>query len=163
MAKITNELLNACKDYVESGGVTVGAVFTTVPVREFKLLDIDANAAAMYLDQNRERLFTEQLFAFIDRTGRSDCEIYKKARIDRRLFSKIRSNKKYIPAKKTVIALCLALELSREEADKLLSSAGYGLSRAEDYDLVIAFCMEKKIFDFFDINEALVHFGLEPF
>ena len=113
--------------------------------------------------QNREKLFTEQLFAFIDRTGKQDSEIYKKALIDRRLFSKIRSNKNYIPAKKTVIALCLALELNRAEADTLLSSAGYSLSRADDYDLVIAFCIEKKIFNFFDINEALNHFGFEPF
>ena len=62
-----------------------------------------------------------------------------------------------------LIALCLALELSREDADKLLSSAGYSLSRVDDFDLVIAFCIEKKIFNFFDINEALFHFGFEPF
>ena len=160
---MTDQLLRACKEYVDNGGMLSGSTFTKVSIRSFKMLDIDTNAAEQYLEQNREKLFTEQLFAFIDRTGKQDSEIYKKALIDRRLFSKIRSNKNYIPAKKTVIALCLALELSREEADTLLSSAGYSLSRADDYDLVIAFCIEKKIFSFFDINEALNHFGFEPF
>ncbi len=160
---MTDQLLRACKEYVDNGGMLNGSTFTKVSVRSFKMLDIDTNAAEQYLEQNREKLFTEQLFAFIDRTGKQDSEIYKKALIDRRLFSKIRSNKNYIPAKKTVIALCLALELNRAEADTLLSSAGYSLSRADDYDLVIAFCIEKKIFNFFDINEALNHFGFEPF
>lgn len=96
------------------------------------------------------------LFAFIDRTEQKDSDVYKKALIDRRLFSKIRSNKKYIPSKRTVVALCLAPSPSREDADRLLSSAGYSLSRADDFDLVIAFCIEKKIFDFFDINEVPV-------
>jgi len=160
---MTDQLLRACKEYVDNGGMLSGSTFTKVSIRSFKMLDIDTNAAEQYLEQNREKLFTEQLFAFIDRTGKQDSEIYKKALIDRRLFSKIRSNKDYIPAKKTVIALCLALELNRAEADTLLSSAGYSLSRADDYDLVIAFCIEKKIFNFFDINEALNHFGFEPF
>jgi len=160
---MTDQLLRACKEYVDNGGMLSGSTFTKVSIRSFKMLDIDTGAAEQYLEQNREKLFTEQLFAFIDRTGKQDSEIYKKALIDRRLFSKIRSNKNYIPAKKTVIALCLALELNRAEADTLLSSAGYSLSRADDYDLVIAFCIEKKIFDFFDINEALNHFGFEPF
>lgn len=160
---MTDQLLRACKEYVDNGGMLSGSTFTKVSIRSFKMLDIDTNAAEQYLEQNREKLFTEQLFAFIDRTGKQDSEIYKKALIDRRLFSKIRSNKNYIPAKKTVIALCLTLELNRAEADTLLSSAGYSLSRADDYDLVIAFCIEKKIFNFFDINEALNHFGFEPF
>ena len=89
--------------------------------------------------------------------------MYKRAGIDRRLFSKIRSNKKYVPCKKTVLALCLALGLEREEADMLLSSAGYSLSRSNDYDLAIAFCIDKKVFDFFDANEIMAHFGFEVF
>lgn len=160
---MTKKFLLECEQYVRNGGILAGSTFSKIKIPTHKLMDIDTTAAEQYLEQNRERFFTEQLFSFIDRTGQKDSEVYKKALIDRRLFSKIRSNKKYIPAKKTVLALCLALELSREDADKLLSSAGYSLSRAEDYDLVIAFCIEKKIFNFFDINEALDHFGFEPF
>ena len=68
-----------------------------------------------------------------------------------------------MPAKKTVISLCLALELTREDTDALLASAGYSLSRASEYDLIIAFCIEKKVFDFIGVNETLDHFGFEPF
>lgn len=160
---MTQEILNECRRYIENGGILAGSSFGKIEIPFHKMMDIDTDEAEQYLQQNRENYFTEQMFAFIDRTGQKDSDIYKKARIDRRLFSKIRSNKKYIPSKKTVIALCIALELSREEADRLLSSAGYSLSRADDFDLVIAFCIEKKIFNFFDINEALVHFGFEPF
>ena len=129
----------------------------------FKLMDINAGEVDFYLQFNRNLTFNERLFLLIDRTEQHDSDIYKKARIDRRLFSKIRCNEKYIPSKKTVIALCLALELSRDEADLLLSSAGYSLSPANDYDLIIAFCIDKKIYDFFDINEVLLHFGFDVF
>lgn len=129
----------------------------------FKLMDIDAGEVDFYLQFNRNLTFNERLFLLIDRTEQHDSDIYKKARIDRRLFSKIRCNEKYIPSKKTVIALCLALELSRDEADLLLPSAGYSLSPANDYDLIIAFCIDKKIYDFFDINEVLLHFGFDVF
>ncbi len=157
------QLLHECAQYLQNGGFLPGARFTPIEIPYRKMMDIDPAVAEAYLRQHRGQLFTELLFAFIDRTGLPDCTVYKKAQIDRRLFSKIRSNKHYIPAKKTVIALCLALELPRAEADRLLSAAGYSLSRAEDFDLVISFCLEKRIFDFSDINETLVHFGFEPF
>ena len=147
---MTEQLLLECEQYIRNGGILAGSSFGRIEIPSHKMMDIDTDAAEQYLQQHRENYFTEQMFAFIDRTGQKDSDIYKKALIDRRLFSKIRSNKKYIPAKRTVIALCLALELSREDADKLLFSAGYSLSRADDFDLVIAFCIEKKIFDFFD-------------
>ena len=149
---MTVQLLLECEQYIRNGGILAGSSFGRIEIPSHKMMDIDTDAAEQYLQQHRENYFTEK-----------DSDIYKKALIDRRLFSKIRSNKKYIPAKRTVIALCLALELSREDADKLLFSAGYSLSRADDFDLVIAFCIEKKIFNFFDINEALFHFGFEPF
>ncbi len=152
------------KQYVEAHGVAAGRTVKIIrlPLHR-RLADIDASAALSYMEENREQSFVNLLFEFIDRTGQRDSDIYKKAFIDRRLFSKIRSNKNYTPAKKTVIALCLALELSRPETDRLLSSAGYSLSRADDYDLIIAFCIEKRIFDFNDINEALDRFGYEVF
>ena len=160
---MTEQLLLECEQFIRNGGILTGSSFGRIEIPFCKMMDIDTDDAEQYLQQHRENTFAEQMFAFIDRTGQKDSDIYKKAMIDRRLFSKIRSNKKYIPAKRTVIALCLALQLSREDADKLLSSAGYSLSRADDFDLVIAFCIEKKIFNFFDINEALFHFGFEPF
>ncbi len=149
-------LIQECESYIKSKGEVI------IP-QSFKMMDISVSEADAYLRYNRDLSFNERLFLLIDRTGESDSEVYKKANIDRRLFSKIRSNKKYIPCKKTVIALCLALELDREEADALLSSAGYSLSRSEDYDLAIAFCIDKKIFNIFDVNEIMLHFGFDVF
>jgi len=158
---MTQALLAQCRDYIQNGGILAGAVFfpVVIPAHEW----VDTAAVSRYVDAHRDLFFAQQLLAMIDNSGKKDSDIYKKARIDRRLFSKIRSNKAYAPAKKTVIALCLALELSREGADLLLSSAGYSLSPADRFDLVIAFCIEYRVFDFYDINEALEHFGFEPF
>lgn len=153
---MTEELLRECRLYIEK----CGAVSEKT---NFGMMDISVSEADAYLRYNRDLSFNERLFLLIDRTGQKDSDVYKKAHIDRRLFSKIRSNKNYIPCKKTVIALCLALELNREDADALLSSAGYSLSRSDDFDLAIAFCIDKKVFDFFDINEVMVYFGFEVF
>ena len=102
------------------------------------------------------------MFRYIDKKGASDSDIYKRAGIDRRHFSKIRSNPEYKPGKNTVIALALALELTKKELDKLLGSAGYSLSDSDTFDLVIQFCLEKKIYNFYDINQALDYFSLNP-
>lgn len=153
------DLLRECESYMENGGVSDEIKASP----SFKMMDISISEVDAYLRYNCDLSFNERLFLLIDRTGQRDSTVYKKAHIDRRLFSKIRSNKKYIPCKKTVIALCLALELDREEADALLSSAGYSLSRADDYDLAIAFCIDKKVFDFFEVNEVMAHFGFETF
>ena len=102
------------------------------------------------------------MFSLIDKKGASDPDIYKKAGIDRRHFSKIRSNPDYRPVKNTVIALALALELNKKETDKFLSSAGYSLSDSDTFDLVIQFCVEKKIYDIHDVNQALDYFSLKP-
>ena len=158
---ITKEFLLECEQYIKNGGVLSGAVFIPVDIPSHKA--IDASAAEDYIKKNRDIFFVQQLFSQIDKSGKTESEVYKKAGIDRRLFSKIRSNKKYTPAKKTVIALCLALELPRNEADLLLASAGYSLSRADDFDLAIAFCIEKKVYNFLDINEVLYHLGFEVF
>ena len=150
-----------CKQYIKNGGIISGAGFTPVFIANYEAVDI--NEAAEYLNSNRDVFFVQQLLSLIDKSGKKDSDIYNKARIDRRLFSKIRSNKEYTPAKKTVIALCLALELPKPDADLLLSSAGYSLSRADDFDLAISFCIEKGEYNFFEINEVLDHFGFEVF
>lgn len=160
---ITREFLLECEQYIKNGGILSGASFTPVKIRRHRRPSINAADAKEYIENHRDVFFTEQMLSLIDKTGKKDSEVYKKAGIDRRLFSKIRSNKEYTPAKKTVIALCLALELSRNEADLLLSSAGYSLSRADDFDLVVAFCIEKNVYDFMSINETLEHFGFEVF
>lgn len=153
-----NTMIKECQAYLEKKGD-----FTLSHSSKMGMMDINMSEADAYLRYHRDLSFHERLFILIDRSGKKDSQIYKKARIDRRLFSKIRSIENYIPSKKTVIALCLGLELNKEESDALLASAGYSLSHAEDYDLVISFCIHKKIYDFYDINEILHHFGFECF
>jgi hypothetical protein len=160
---ITREFLLECEHYIQNGGVLAGASFTPVKIRRHRQARVNTAEAESYINDNREMFFVQQLLSLIDRTGKKDSDIYKKAGIDRRLFSKIRSSREYTPAKKTVISLCLALELPKDEADLLLSSAGYSLSRADDFDLAIAFCIERKVYDFISINEVLDHFGFECF
>lgn len=115
-----------------------------------------------FVNSNLKASFNQLLFKFIDKKAVSDIEVYKKACIDRRHFSKIRSNKDYHPSKKTVITLALALELDIEDTDKLLNSAGFTLSQSDTFDLVIQFCLEKEIYNIYDVNLALDYFSLEP-
>ncbi len=115
-----------------------------------------------FIKSKRQPTFNQTLFRFIDKKGVSDADVYKRAGMDRRHFSKIRSNPEYKPGKNTVIALALALELPKIETEKLLSSAGFSLSDSDTFDLVIQFCLEKKIYDFYDINQALEYFSLNP-
>ena len=115
-----------------------------------------------FIKENKKEAFNRVLFSFIDEKGLSDSQVYKKAGLDRRHFSKIRSNSSYRLSKNSVIALALALELNKEEADMLLCAAGFSLSDNKIFDLVIQFCLDKKIFNIHDVNQALNHYNLKP-
>lgn len=115
-----------------------------------------------FIKIKRKPTFRELLFNFIDKKNVSDPFIYKKAGIDRKHFSKIRSIHHYLPKKNTIIALCLALELNKSEIDELLSSAGYTLSDSDLNDLVVKFFLEKNIYNINIVNEALNNFSLDP-
>jgi hypothetical protein len=112
-----------------------------------------------FIKNNRKPTLQEVLFNFIDKKDASDTEIYKRAGIDRRHFSKIRSSSDYRPKKNTVIALGLALKLDEEEFHQLLESGGYSLSESDTSDLVIKFCLDKKIYDVYQVNEYLDYFS----
>ena len=107
-----------------------------------------------YLNCKKSKNFNEVLFNYIDKSGHKDSEIYKKVDIDRKLFSKIRCNNNYIPKKNTIIKLCIALCLKKEDFNKLLNSAGYSLSQ-NVFDNVILFCLENNIYDLDVINNYL--------
>ncbi|GAE37121.1 hypothetical protein [Halalkalibacter akibai] len=136
-------------------------------ISEAKLADyliydeIEPEELENFIKKKRKPTLNELLFSFIDRENKTDSDIYKKASIDRRHFSKIRSNPSYRPGKNTVIALALALELPSDDVILLLSSAGHSLSDSDTADLVIQFCLEKNIYDIDAVNEALVHFNLK--
>lgn len=110
-----------------------------------------------------EETFSQRLLRMIDERGMTDSEAYTKAYVDRRHFSKIRKDVDYTPNKKTVLAFTIALELSVDEAKDLLRSAGFALSRSSKTDIIVAYFLQNKIYDMFEINDVLDAYGQPVF
>ena len=107
--------------------------------------------------------FQSMLFNLIDKRNLKDSDVYNKVHIDRRLFSKIRSDCNYHPSKETVILLGLALELNEDEFIDLLDSASYSLPKNNVYDLIIRFCFIEGIYNVNDVNELLDSYNCKLF
>ncbi|MBR5641683.1 MAG: hypothetical protein IKW92_06100 [Firmicutes bacterium] len=99
--------------------------------------------------------FSETLLKLIDRSGEKDSTIYKRANVDRRLFSKIRSNPGYKPSKSTAVAFAIALQLNVEETNDLIGRAGYVLSHSSEADLIAEYFINNKDYDIVRLNEVL--------
>lgn len=110
-----------------------------------------------------EETFSQKLLRMISERGMTDSEAYTKAYVDRRHFSKIRKDEFYSPNKKTVLAFAIALELSLDEAKDLLACAGYALSRSSKVDIIVAYFLQNKIYDMFEINDILDAYGQATF
>jgi len=108
----------------------------------------------------QESSFQDFLFSLIRDKNLSDVEVYRRSNIDRRLFSKIRSDN-YKPSKKSILALCVGLQLTLPQADTLLMKAGYSFSDNDVSDVIIQYCLVERIYDIIDVNEILLSYQQE--
>lgn len=168
---VSEELLGAIESYIDEHYVD------THTVRRRELLEVEcqalpeampppflAEAAPMAASVPKElddlidaldEPFNTTLLRLIDAKGKTDAEVYKRANINRKLFSKIRTGKGYMPGKRTILALAIALELTLDETDDLLEKAGYALSHSQKFDVIVEFFIVSQKFNIFEINEVL--------
>ena len=163
---ISDERLRREIDTYIANNNVVGEELFEIPenVDLFQLKDNTTNfsvyhsALREYL-KTTDKSFIDTLFEYIDQKGiKKDSQCYRKANVDRKTFSKLRNNPDQRPKKQTAVALALALELTLEETQHLLATAGWTLSKSNDFDNIIRYFIDKRIYDIYKINEALFDF-----
>lgn len=169
---VSEKLLGAVESYIDEHYVREHEVHrrellsvekAALDEADYSLANMPALTAAMPmagagiddLVGNLDEPFAMTLLQLIDAKGKTDAEVYKRANIDRKLFSKIRTGKGYMPSKRTILALAVALELTLHETDDLLERAGYVLSHSQKFDVIVEYFIVNGRFDIFEINEVL--------
>ena len=121
----------------------------------FALYSLNNASLNKQLDSTLNLTFVDMLTRYINLKGWRDSKVYKAAQIDRRLFSKIMSDREYKPAKDTALALAIALELTLQQTNDLLDRAGYTLSHSNKRDVIIEYFIREGVHNLADINEVL--------
>lgn len=124
------------------------------PAQDFIAKKLSLEDAVSHLGES----FQARLLRMIDERGMTDAEVYKQANISRKVFSKIRCHDDYIPKKKTIVALAIALHLNLDDTQDLLASAGLTLTNNNKSDVIVMFCIDNAIYDIYTVNALLFKF-----
>lgn len=138
-------------------------IFNKPSIDELKPLSRPVEEINADLEESVEMSFVDKLLGHISEKKLRDTQVYKAAHIDRKLFSKIASNRHYTPSKDTCLALCFALQLSLEESKDLLSRAEHALTHSNKRDIVIEYLIRERVYDLFEVNEILERLDMKPF
>lgn len=173
-SKFFNEINRYIKDrYIEQEILFNDASISSLPLEE-KCLQINEDVKVCEvpdflkrrrkiseydLEQQLDKSFSEELLSIIEKRNLKASDVYRKANIDRKHFSKIKNNPDYKPSKVTAIAFALAFELDLDETDDFIGKAGYKLTHSSRFDIIIEYCIENKIYDVLEVNNILYDFG----
>ncbi len=155
--ELSKKLSNSVKDYIDEHFETFD---TELNINKQYSLEYVSDSDAFEEDleellKQQDNSFSDQLFQYIDEKQLSEIETYKRANVSKAVFSKIRSNKNYVPSKSTAFAFCIALKLNKKEAINLLNKAGLSFSPYSKQDIIVEYFIKKKNYDLFELNAVL--------